>query len=365
MAIAFQFAHCDWYSRAGAPKRQAARTSSHGTERARGWSTAEILAEATRQPGHCFHVPNPAPPTVSYGSIEMVELALDAFIENQAVAVTLKSGKATVRKARSDSPSMAAGVISLPRDRLAEWPAFRAYAIHQLQERHGDRLRCVLEHLDEAHPHIHFYLVAHPGESFGVVHDGYAASRRARGEPGNKIRSTYNAAMSAWQDWVHEAICRPFALARLGPGRSRLSRRAWKQDEIRRLEERQRAVTNREVKAYADGVAGEKATRLLELREADLADREAAVAANRAKADKLLYDLDRRQKQLDIEQKINRAKSAELIINIEADAKTRAELRRLYASLTDHQRAAAEAEVPNMAEVLTAERRPTSRSLLR
>ncbi|WP_155709864.1 hypothetical protein [Pseudoduganella dura] len=238
----------------------------------------------------------------------MITEAIETFIEGQKVSVRLKSGANAVRKARADSPSLAAGVISFPRDRINEWPRFRDHAIRELQVRYADRLRCVLEHLDERHPHVHFYLVPRPGESFGKVHDGYEASREARKASGNKIRSAFNAAMSAWQDWVHEAICGPFALARLGPGRSRMSRRAW-----------------------------------------ELEQQKAALAAEQVQASRDRYDLDRRRRQLEIEQKVAKSKHADSWADIE---KTRNNLGLLYASLTDQQRARVTMEIPNAIELM-------------
>lgn len=327
MTTGFQFAHIDWYSQKGAPKR-AAFTSSHGAQRGRGWSNAEILAEATRQPGHCGHVQAPTPPTICHGSVPLVEDAIDAYVAAQTVKVKTKSGEEVTRKARADSPSMAAGVISFPRDRIAEWPAFRDHAIEQLKQKHGDRLRCVLEHLDEAHPHLHFYLVPEPGERFGVVHDGYEASREARKQPENKIRTAFNDAMSRWQDWVNDAICSPFGLARVGPARRRMSRKAWKADEVERLEAREREV----------------------------ADREAQVTAAQVKADKLLQGLERRS-QLMIQEKAllatNAIKDRQKLDRLQAETeKARDELVRLHASLTDVQKAAVQRYVPNIAEVL-------------
>lgn len=319
MATGFQFAHIDWFSSAGAPKSRAAATSNHGTHRGRGWNNAEILAEAIREPGHCDHVPHPAPPTICQGSIDQVTEAISKFIDSQQVEVRLKGGAKAVRKARADSPSMAAGVISFPRDRIAEWPAFRDHAIGQLEERYGDRLRCVLEHLDERHPHIHFYLVPRPGESFGVVHDGYEASRDARKKPGNKIRSAFNGAMSAWQDWVQSAICDPFALARIGPGRRRLTRRGWE------LEQE----------------AAEKSAQLDQQR--------AAIAVDRKQLNTDRYALDRDRRQLDIQQKVSRAHENEARTDLD---KTRADLERIYAALTEQQRAAVRVEVPSIEEVL-------------
>jgi hypothetical protein len=331
MTTGFQFAHLDWFSAAGAPKTRAVATSSHGSQRGRGWNNAEILAEAMREPGNCDHVAKPMPPMIYHGSIDEVTEAITAFVDSQKVQVRLKSGEVAVRKPRSDSPSLAAGVISFPQTRIDEWPAFRDHAIRQLEDRYGERLRCVLEHLDERHPHIHFYLVPRPGESFSAVHDGYEASRDARKKPGNKIRAAFRGAMTIWQDWVQSAICGPFALARLGPGRRRLSRRRWE------LEQQ-----------AAEG-------------ELELRQQRSKIDDDRAKANRDRYELDLRRRHLDIEQKVARAKIAESHIIIE---KTRADLERIYTALTVQQRAAVRVEVPTIEEVL-AVGRPSKKAMPR
>lgn len=248
-ATGFQFGHTDWAGKKGAAKKSQrwSTRGSHGTQRTTGWSAADILAEAARLKGHCEHVPHPKPPGLVYGvPLDEVEAICDTWAATQKVEVKAKDGTIRHRKMRSDAPMMACGVISFPVDRLDEWPAFRDHAIDELEKKHGKRLRSVVEHLDESHPHLHFYLVPEPGEDFGVVHDGYAASRLARSEPGNKIRTAFKAAMVGWQDWLHEKIGAPFGLARLGPARARQTNKEWKESEKTRiLEQQQKQVDER------------------------------------------------------------------------------------------------------------------------
>lgn len=136
---------------------------------------------------------------------------------------------------RSDAPILACGVISLPRERIVEWQAFRDHSIKQLEQKYGKRLISVIEHLDESHPHFHFYLVPKIDEDFGAIHPGYAASRAARKRDGNLIRSSYNKAMREWQDWIHDVIGVPFNLARIGPRRARQSAGERKAEDKNRL----------------------------------------------------------------------------------------------------------------------------------
>lgn len=215
----FTFAHLDWASQV---RSQPARGR---TKKPARWSAADVLREAARCPGHCGHVATPLPPTVLYGVpvLEVESLALD-----WAQSVTTLQG----RRWRRDSPIMACGVISLPRSRMADWPALRDQAVEFLASKYGLRLRSVVEHLDEAHPHLHFYLVALPGEPFGAVHPGYARSRSARKEEKGDARAAYQAAMRQWLDEVHAALGEPFGLQRYGPRRARLTRCEWRLKEM-------------------------------------------------------------------------------------------------------------------------------------
>lgn len=322
MTTGFQFGHVLWTSKAGAAKHTFKSTL--GSQRGRGWSTNDVLAEAARLAGHCGHVVNPEPPAVLFGSFDQVRAAARAWAESQRVEVKRKDGTVAYRSMRADAPEMAAGVISFPRQRMDEWPAFRQHALDELRNKYGDRLRLVLEHQDEAHPHLHYYCVARPGEDFGNVHEGYRASRQARKEPGNRIRSAFQVAMQGWQDWLYESIGKPFGLARIGPARARSTRQRWKEDEKRRLEERAQAVADQEKRA--EGLNDEIAKLV-----SDLERREGLIAKKAAALDKRHVDETVRltQKLMDAD------KVAKDVERLRAEnEKTRRELQTIYSGLS-------------------------------
>ncbi|MFQ2601228.1 mobilization protein [Aeromonas caviae] len=207
----YQFAHIDGYARQGGM----AKTG-------RVLSAQQIADEAERKPGAHPHVKVPKSPIQRYGVTpsEAVQLAT-AWAEQ---AVDPKG-----RKLRIDGLCLGAGVVSVPENLPDElWPEYRTAVIRYLKAKHGDRLRSVVEHIDEPHRHIHFYLVPLPGESFGAVHPGVAAARTsaARGERRGLQRAAFNQAMRTWQDEIH-SVSTDFGLARIGPGRRRLSRAEW------------------------------------------------------------------------------------------------------------------------------------------
>ena len=85
----------------------------------------------------------------------------------------------------------------------------------------------IVEHLDEKHGHLHV-LVSAGGRSVKPLHPGYAASvpLRQAGATQAAQSDAYSAAR-AWQDEYQEKVAAACGLARLGPGRQRLSRAQW------------------------------------------------------------------------------------------------------------------------------------------
>ena len=214
--MGFQFLHIEAYARHGSKQ--------HGQPRK--WSAREIAAEAMREPDACPHVEQPQPPKVLHGCTP-AEAAKQA--EDWANAATDAKG----RKLRRDGLALAAGVVSLPSEQAKDWPRFREATVAWLREQYGERLRSVVEHTDEAHPHLHFYAVPLPGERFEVLHPGRqaAAKKAQQGAKKGAQNAAYKAAMVGWQDDFQNAVAAHFALTRRGPGKRRLTRGAWKAEQ--------------------------------------------------------------------------------------------------------------------------------------
>lgn len=202
----YQFGHVEAYARK--PQKGA-------------WSIRDVAAEAERKREHCMHVEQPQEPIRVFGCSpsEAVE---------QAEAWGAQAKDAKGRKLRSDAPVLLAGVLSYPRQG-EEWPEFKEKALAWLKSEYGDNLVSVIEHQDEQHPHIHFYAVPKPGQSFNNLHQGRAAAAEAKRKGETKAAQQYahNNAMRDWQDRLYQAVGREFGLARLGPKRQRLTRAEW------------------------------------------------------------------------------------------------------------------------------------------
>lgn len=134
MTTGFQFAHLQWSAKIRVSKRQMIK-GYFGSQRGKGWSASDILAEAERKIGHCSHVENPKPPNRIHGApLDQVEEYAERWAATQKVSVRLKNGVIVKRKMRSDAPILASGVISFPKNREDRWPAFRDHAIKQLKK---------------------------------------------------------------------------------------------------------------------------------------------------------------------------------------------------------------------------------------
>ena len=197
------------------------RVESYARSVKSGATASDIAKEAERHPDHVAHIIKagftPQPPTYVYGCTQSqaVERA-----EHWAAQAKDKTG----RRLRSDAPVILSGVISYPRDG-EEWFSFKRAAVRWLKQHYGDNLVTIVEHQDEKHPHLHFYVVNPDGGNVKDLHPGFRAAKGA--QTPKEQRLAYNTAMRAFQDRFWEHVAGPSGLARLGPGRQRMSRAQW------------------------------------------------------------------------------------------------------------------------------------------
>lgn len=222
--MGFQFLHVESYSR----KADKA-----------GCSVDFVLAEASRRADACTHVEAPEPPQVLVG-IDLDEVR--ALHDERVVAAgaTDKAGK--FRKARIDQHTLFTTVASHPGGTPEEVARWEYLTVAWLKAQHGDRLVSVIRHVDEAHPHLHAYVVPsdaamrardlHPGVVAKAAAKDEALAGGADDKSANAVGDkAYRSAMRAMQDSYWEAVGLPCGLARLGPGRRRVSRAEWKAEQ--------------------------------------------------------------------------------------------------------------------------------------
>jgi hypothetical protein len=219
--MGYQFFRKNVYARRGAHKWRS---------KERNPSLFDIRDEMIRAPHACSHVAEPREPRVLFGQSPVDAFALAAARADQAVD---KRG----HKLRCDTPVVAVGVASWPDtvaeiesnpQKMAEYEHWRTLTIAWLAERWGEKLQCVVEHMDEKHPHIH-WVITPDLQNNGLlqiqsVHPGYeaTAASKARGETKREQKQAYKAAMKALQDDYYENVASHCGLTRLGPRRQRL-----------------------------------------------------------------------------------------------------------------------------------------------
>ena len=231
----YQFFHIECYAREESTKgRTQTKKNSDGTfsskevaKEKRG-NVRWVIAEAKREQNSCYHLDSPQPPLVLLGDLDQVEQEATAWAEE----ATDERG----RKLRKDGACLLAGVISLPRDEEAQWEQFKAKSVDWLKEKYGDNLRCVIAHeKDEAHPHLHFYAVPKAGQKFEDLHEGKRAQKELKKKNPQASKQEQNIAfaeaMRATQDDFSNRVGQRFGLARIGPGRRRLTRAQWQAEQ--------------------------------------------------------------------------------------------------------------------------------------
>ena len=186
-------------------------------------SLREILEEQARELEACPHIDRPSPPRILYGVPPMEVLAIA-----EEWAETAKDSRG--HKLRKDGNCVLVGVASLPRAMEDDFPEFAEDTLAWLKEKYGDRLKSVVVHNDEAHPHLHFTVVPKIGERFEEIHEGIKAKNEAKrnNKKAGEQNLAFIGAMRAMQDEFSKKVAMGHGLTRIGPGRRRLTRAQWK-----------------------------------------------------------------------------------------------------------------------------------------
>lgn len=266
----FQFVHIECYGRTA------------GKGKAGGRTVRSVVEEAERKPEACPHVDSPKQPTVVHG---MKPSEAAAVAEERAAGAVDAKG----RKMRADGLCLLAGVASFPSTveeckadpaKMAAYRAWEKDAVAHLRATYGDCLKSVVRHTDEAHPHLHFYVVpelAQDGRmSMDSIHPGRAAAsvvKAAGGVKGEQNRA-YKDAMRQFQHAYFEAVGMKHGQARIGPGRRRMSREGWKAEQAA-------------VESMSTALESAKAEEVAKVKQSAAAYRDRVIAAARAEAAKI------------------------------------------------------------------------------
>lgn len=201
--------------------------------RSNNWNVQDIIDEATRKPEASHHVQNPLPPNLVFGvSPEIALKEAVEKVEKEKVEVNLASGGKGYKSVPKSQGIMLCGVASYPKHG-EEYDLWKTETLGFLKEHYGDNLKSVVEHLDEEHPHIHFYVVAETVHKTRLLHPGVAAQDEARrleklGQETKPPRTAYTAAMSGFLTSYHKRVGSLLGMNRIGPQKHRLKRSEYK-----------------------------------------------------------------------------------------------------------------------------------------
>lgn len=255
--MSYQFHHKNTYGRKAG---KGAKSS---------FNAQDIANEAERKPSACRHVKEPQPPKLLFGVMPS-----DAVKKSYAWAAQAKDKIG--RKLRGDGLCIVAGVVSVPAG-FDRWDEYKKTVIADLLAQHGDRLLSVVEHMDETHPHMHYYTVPRVGETMEDIHEGLKARNglRVAKKTTGEQNVAYTEAMKNFQTDFHERVSKPFGLLRDGPKRERLSTPEWRVQKaaakrdaqmMQETEAKCQAMTLAALEASAGQTAAERADALARLK---------------------------------------------------------------------------------------------------
>lgn len=231
-------------------------------------SMSSIVSEAMRVDGFCPHVYQPQTPEILYG-LDPRQLP-DIAIERSKMAKDKKG-----RKVRKDAPLLLAGVISIPAESDIDFKKFLSLSLTFLKRTYGQNLASVVLHLDEAHPHLHFYAIPSlkdGGFSMAEIHPGIKARSECVGKGYSKKANAYKQAMRGYQDMFYAQVSSKLGMTRLGPRVQRLTRKQWKaqQAQAKALSAKHFDLTKRQRKINAVQKSVEIAKNEIQQRETKL-----------------------------------------------------------------------------------------------
>lgn len=228
----YQFIHYEAYARQGNESKR---------------SLISIAQEADRDTGSHPHVITPQPPEYFMGAsfVDSAEQIVAAADESRV------SHGGKTRKLRKDA-NVGIGLIAshplslndlhaLPEPErlrmIADVKDWAEDVVMFAQSEFPGRVQVAALHWDESHPHIHILIGnTEPTDDFEIIHKGEQARKRAQGNDrtgkGKKAgNDAYTKEMRRFQDRYHAEVSLHHGQARLGPGRRRLTRSAWRKEQ--------------------------------------------------------------------------------------------------------------------------------------
>lgn len=197
---------------------------------------AHVLGEAIRQPDHCLHVPTPKAPQFLIGTPEDYEAMMAGILRDCETVKRMRKNRNGVEKPqaiRGIEAVMLAGVASYPDDLAKNEPElFQIWldkTVEFLRQEYGDSLRSAMVHLDETHPHIHFFVVP-DGLDVATVFEPHRIRRENPTLTKREMKKHELEALRRQQNRYQEQVGMYTGLARFGPKSRSLKRGEWKRE---------------------------------------------------------------------------------------------------------------------------------------
>jgi hypothetical protein len=271
------FIHCQSFSRK--PNRA-------------GQCVVQVIGEGLRSGEYHPHVETPKPPIPVFGDLTTFQLMHDAHVSERKTCA-VKNGVVSERVIRQDRHTLFTIVASYPTpttavegssEELARFKRWVDLTVAWVREQYGDQLKVALAHIDEAHPHLHFWLLSDDlSADATLLHVGKIAKRetevRLKSEgapPREAVKAGNRALKSAMREWIddyHRVVGAPLGMRRDGPKRRRLSRGQYQAEQ---------AMLDHHRQLEADRIRLEAQVTKLEKRAITLAAQQRALEAKAA-----------------------------------------------------------------------------------
>lgn len=224
-----QFGHFESYGRQVAAKSRASKKENGRTAR-------DVANENDRVTGYCSHVENAKNPTILFSKNNEFKSMNDVVDRCEEVAENIKFSvdtvlnggqKRTVEKSlRKDAKIVMMGVITMPAEMKDNWPKYRDDAVKFLKAEFGENLAFVIEHEDEANPHLHYAVVPLAGQTMAMV-DPFTRAKKEAEQAYKKLypnaekkavnnhgNDVYVESITAFYDRLHSEVSNKYGLTR-------------------------------------------------------------------------------------------------------------------------------------------------------
>lgn len=207
-----------------------------------------IIGEVTRAEKYSPHVENPKDCIEMYGSIKAFKERLEREVPSfrrQVLKANRYGSKLVDEKLKSNANVFLCGVASfhirnedITKENFATFEQWVNCTKKFLKDKYGDQLQCIVGHLDEEYPHLHFYVIPTDYDMSNAcpydkaLKDFNASKDKDSKAPDTGKKLAAVEALKKYQDDYFEQVGFYVGQARMGPRRRRLTRQEWVDEQV-------------------------------------------------------------------------------------------------------------------------------------